>query len=188
MKKNKKGFVLVESIVAAVFVMAFSTFLIANLLPLVGEYEKSLKFDTVDAKYDAHLIRKMFLMEDKCRMNSILSFDGISGDTPKFYYFVGDEICDYLIDQNICRKLLSKDFLDVKEMVVTEYTGSSLKLADGDYKYEFSNELQEYIKFMPVYGSGAYDFYQINDRLIVVFNDGRITNIEILKNYNGHTC
>ena len=41
---------------------------------------------------------------------------------------------------------------------------------------------------MPVYGSGAYDFYQINDRLIVVFNDGRITNIEILKNYNGHSC
>ena len=62
MKKNKKGFVLVESIVAAVFVMAFSTFLIANLLPLVGEYEKSLKFDTVDAKYDAHLIRKIFFL------------------------------------------------------------------------------------------------------------------------------
>jgi hypothetical protein len=191
MTKNKKGFVLVESIVAAIFVMAFTTFLIANMLPLVGEYEKSLKFDTVDSKYDAHLVRKMFLMDDACRVDQILYFNDsdFSGGRPKFYYFPGDEICDYLTNQNYCRKLLSEDFLDVKEIVVTEYTGSSLKHADGDYKYDLSNEIQEYIKFMPVYGSGALSFYKIQDRLIISFGDGRVTNLELLKNYtNSDHC
>ena len=40
--KNKKGFVLVETIVAAVFVLGLFSFIIANLLPLVGEYEKKI--------------------------------------------------------------------------------------------------------------------------------------------------
>jgi hypothetical protein len=186
--KNKKGFVLVESIVAAIFVMAFSTFLIVNLVPLVGEYEQSLSYDTVDSKYGAHMIRKMFLIDDTCRVGTILDMNSIPGDKPKFYYFQGTEICDYLTNENYCRKLLSSDFLDVKEIVITEYTGSSLKSASDEYKYEFSNVLQSYIKYMPTYGSNAISYYGVTDRLVVTFNDGRVTNIEILKNYPSGVC
>lgn len=189
MRKNKKGFVLVESIVAAVFVMAFSTFLIANMLPLVGEYESSLKYDTVDSKYNAHLIRKMLLTDDACRVENILKFPpDVFSSRPMFYYFPNDEICDYLTNQNYCRKLLSKDFLDVKEIVITDYSAAGVKNADGDYKYDFSRDLQEYIKFMPVYGSGSTSFYQLSNRIIVVFGNGYVTNIEVLKNYSSGHC
>ena len=190
MKKNKKGFVLVESIVAAVFVMAFSTFLIANMLPLVGEYESSLKYDTVDAKYNAHLIRKMILTDDTCRAEKVLEFPtDVFSSRPMFYYFPNDEICDYLQNQNYCRKLLSSEFLNVKEIVITDYSASGIKTADGDYKYDLSRNMQEYIKYMPVFGNGATSFYQISDRIIVNFGDGSVTNIEILKNYtSGRTC
>ena len=182
-KKDKKGFVLVESIVAAIFVMAFSTFLIVNLVPLVGEYEQSLNYDTVDSKYNAHMIRKMLLTDDTCRIGHILDMSLVPSGKPKFYYFQGSEICDYLVNENYCRKLLSSDFLDVNEIVITEFTGSSLKSASDDYKYEFSNPLQDYIKFMPTYGSNAISYYSVTGRLIVTFNDGGVTNIEILKNY-----
>ena len=83
MVKNNKGFVLVESIVAAVFVMALSTFLILNIIPLVGVYEETLNFDTADSKYDIHLIRKMLLMDDDCIVSKLLTF----GSSQSYYYF-----------------------------------------------------------------------------------------------------
>ncbi len=57
LSKNNKGFVLVESIVVAIFVLAFLTFLVVNLLPLIGTYENGLNYDTIESRYGAHLIR-----------------------------------------------------------------------------------------------------------------------------------
>ena len=190
MKDNSNGFVLVESIVAAIFVIAFSTFMIVNLLPLVGEYEKSMDYDTIESKANVHLIRKMILMDDGCRVESILKFNpsDFPNDNTHLYYFQGDEICNYLTNENYCRKLLSKDYLDVKEIIITEFSGSGLKKSSDDFINNFSRTLQDYIKYMPVYGNDTLSFYQITDRLIVSFNDNSVTNIEILKNYSSNMC
>ena len=140
--KNNKGFVLVESIVAAIFVIGLSTFLILNILPLVGEYEKILNFDSPDSKYDAHLIRKMLLMDEACRVHNILTFQDsdfvepgpasqckyTNCKKPKYYYFENDRICDFLEHSNYCRKLLSADYLGVSEIIITDYSGSIPKL------------------------------------------------------------
>ena len=186
---SKKGFVLVESIVAAIFVIAFSTFMIVSILPLVGEYEKSMDYDTISAKANAHLIRKMILMDDTCRVESILTFNSsdFAEGAPHLYYFAGDDICNYLTNENYCRKLLSKDYLDVKEIVITEYSASGLKRANGNFVNNFSRNLLDYIKYMPVYGNDTLSFYQISDRIIVSFNANSVTNIEILKTYR-HAC
>lgn len=184
--KNNKGFVLVESIVAAVFVMALSTFLIMNIIPLVGVYEETLNFDTADSKYDAHLVRKMILMDDDCITAKILKFP--ESQTQKYYYFKEKEICDFLSHINYCNMLLSEDYLDVKEIIITTYSGSELKKL-GDAKMdEFSRVLQDYIKYMPTYDKNTLGFYQYTDRIIVVFGDRSVTSIELLKNYTSHTC
>ena len=101
MNISNKGFVLVETIVAAVFVLSFFSFLIANLLPMVGEYEKVLDYDSIESKYDAHLIRKMILKDNSCRTKNLitLSEDG-------YYEFDGTDICLYLENVNYCKKLL----------------------------------------------------------------------------------
>ena len=185
--KKKKGFVLVESIVAAVFVLGLSTFLIMNIIPLVGEYEKTLNYDSVDAKYDAHLIRKMILMDNACNVQSILSFGNAFTNKPKYYYFAGDDICTFLSHKNYCKKLLSADYLDVKEIIVTEYKGDALKkLKDIEYD-RFSRQMQDYLKYMPTY-DGYNSFYQFRNRIIVTFNDGSATNIEVLKPYSNESC
>ena len=184
--KNKKGFVLVESIIAAVFVLALSTFLILNIVPLVAEYEKTLNYDGVDAKYDAHMIRKMILMDDSCKMKSILELnDTIFGDKPQYYYFENDEICDFLSHTNYCKKLLSEEFLDVKEIIITDYGALNMKRLPEEDMENFSRLMQEYLTHMPTYERNNTYFYQYADRLIVSFGDGSVTNIELLKSFSG---
>ncbi len=181
MLRNNKGFVLVETIVTAVFVLGFFSFLIANLLPLVGEYEKALDYDSIESKYDAHLIRKMILKDNSCRTRNLITLS-----TEGYYVFEDTDICLYLDNVNYCRKLLSEDFLDVKKIILTRYNTSDLKRN----KDNFERPLEEYIDYLPKYESTVnitQYFYQ--RRLIIWFNDGRITNIELLMNNDGSiTC
>ena len=180
MKKNNKGFVLVESIVAAVFVMALSTFLIMNIIPLVGVYEETLNFDTTDSKYDAHLVRKMILMDDDCIVSKLLRFPDRR--------MRAKQICDFLSHTNYCNMLLSEDYLDVKEIIITTYSGAEVKkLGDADMD-EFSRVLQDYIKYMPTYDKNTLGFYQFTDRIIVVFGDRSVTSMEVLKNFSSNAC
>lgn len=60
MKKiNQKGFVLAETLVVAIFLMAIFTLIFSNFYPLIGEYEKRETFDDVDGKYAVYWIRKI---------------------------------------------------------------------------------------------------------------------------------
>lgn len=177
MVENNRGFVLVETIVTAVFVLGFFSFLIANLLPMVGEYEKSLDYDSIESKYDAHLIRKMILKDNSCRTRNLISLS-----SQGYYVFEGTDLCLYLENVNYCNKLLSKDYLDVKKIILTRYNTTTLK----DNKDNFERVLGEYIDYMPKYESTvniSQYFYQ--RRLIILFGDGRVTNIELLMNDDG---
>lgn len=176
---KNKGFVLVETIVTSVFVLGLFSFLIANILPLVGEYEKTLDYDSMESKYDAHLIRKMILRdENQCRIYQLVEFPTAS--TNKGYYlFEGDSICGYVSNVNYCKTLLSENFLDVNKIILTEYETSNLKSKASS----FERAIEEYIKYMPKYNntvSGTSTQYFYHRRLIIYFNDGRITNIELL--------
>jgi len=203
--KNNKGFVLVESIVVAIFVLAFLTFLILNLLPLIGSYEAALKYDTVESRYNAHLIRKMILKDDFCKVENLLNY----GTSAVYSYFTGDELCEYLKNANYCKKLFSEEYLDVKEVLITETQATDLRaLSDlensannSDFqaytKYEtrVSREMRDYIKSMPSFASVDSFAYLYQRRLIIRFGDGSITNVEILLSdnsmydcYGGLTC
>ena len=60
MKKiNSSGFVLAETLVVTVFLMAIFAMIYANFLPLVGEYEKRETYDNVDGKYAVYWIKRM---------------------------------------------------------------------------------------------------------------------------------
>lgn len=173
---NKKGFVLVETIVVSVFVLGLFTFLIANIIPLIGEYEKESDYDSIESIYSAHMIRKMILKSENQRIVSLATLP-----TEGYYMFEGDDICYYLTNINYCKKLLSRDFLDVKKIILTNYT------ITNDFKKRsknFDRASSEYISQMQKYNNTGLDpsQYDFERRLIVVFNDGRITNIELLFN------
>ena len=56
---KKKGFVLVETIVTSVFVLGLFVFIFANILPLIGDYDRIRNYDTIESIYDTHMIKKM---------------------------------------------------------------------------------------------------------------------------------
>ena len=173
---NKKGFVLVETIITSVFVLGFLTFIIANVIPIIGEYEKTKDYDSIESIYDAHLIRKMILKNgDGNKIAKLLTLPSDAGKN--YYLFDKDEICVYLTNENYCKKLLSRDYLDVKEIVITDYD-----IKDGfvQASKNFDRGLREYIGQMQKYAGNIPTDYNYANRMIVYFNDGRITNIEIL--------
>lgn len=178
--KNRKGFVLVETIVTAVFVLGLFSFLVANVLPLVGDYDKERNYDSIESKYDVHLIRKMILKDNNVKVTNLFSLP-----SEGFYIFSGNEICAYLNNKNYCKLLLSRDYLDVYKIIVTDFNTKNLK----KHASSLERSLKEYVKYMPNYDNTAYVDYDLQKRIIVMFNDGRIANAEILTNSaGGSTC
>lgn len=181
---NNKGFVLVESIVVSVFVLALFTFIIANILPLIGEYDKVRNYDSIESIYDAHMIRKMILKSDEQRVTNLVSLP-----SEGYYLFEGQDICLYLSNIYYCKKLLSRDYLDVNKIIITDYVISDDFVKKSS---QFDRTLREYIGQMQRYNNTGLSPTQYNyeRRLIISFNDGRVVNIELLLDGapGGATC
>lgn len=171
---NTKGFVLAESIVVGVFIITLLTFLILNILPLIGDYERIEKYDALDKKYNAHLIRKMILLEEDSTVISNILTIGPNGYSsyPDISVF-----CDKFNNEDYCNSLLSSDYLDVKSIIVSSYNTQRLK----DHSNEFSRRIEDYIEYIPTHEYMTSNFirYQRYKRIIVEYNDGNFANIEV---------
>ena len=56
---NKKGFVLVETLIVTVFVMTLFILVYQNVVPYIGEYEKMRNYDDVDSVYASNLLKRV---------------------------------------------------------------------------------------------------------------------------------
>lgn len=172
---NKKGFVLVEAIVTSVFVLGLFAFIIANVLPIIGDYDKERSYDTIESIYDAHMIQKMLLQNKDERLTNLLTLPDDEGESG-YYVFDGDAICNYVKNINYCKTLLSRNYLDVKKIVLTTFETTGIK----EESENFERALREYIEWMPEYNNVSVPMYNCERRLIIMFNDGRITNVQLL--------
>ena len=59
LKLNNKGFVLVETLISAVFIMSIFSIIYVNFYPIMAEYEKRETYDDVDSKYATYWIKKV---------------------------------------------------------------------------------------------------------------------------------
>lgn len=181
MKNNKlidnRGFVIVETIIVAVFIMGICTFLFTNFIPLFSDYERISNYDDLDSKYKTNEIRKMILREIDNDNSKKSIFTNYISSNSGYHIYNNIELCSQLNNDNYCNKLLGKDFIDVKEIVVAPFKLTSLKqeIKNGT---NASRELKEYINYLPKYNKydSTYDSYY---RIIVVFNNGHMANIEV---------
>lgn len=60
---NKKGFVLIETLVVTIFTLFIFTVLYNSVVPLLGKYEELSFYDDVDTTYDLYHVRKMVLRD-----------------------------------------------------------------------------------------------------------------------------
>ena len=190
MKKiDTRGFIMVETIVVAVFVIGICTFLFANFLPLMGDYERISDYDMLSSKYKVHEIRKMILKDLNNNSEIASLFTSIPSDKGYDRYsnyieevegktIIKNRLCDNLNSKNYCNKLLGKDYLDIKEIYITYFKLTKIKGSIKNLSGDGTRPIKEYIEYLPSYSnySSRYNDYY---RLIVLFNDGKLANIEV---------
>ena len=58
---NKKGFVLVETLIVTAFVVTLFIIVYQNVIPYIGEYEKMSSYDDVDSVYASNLMKQVII-------------------------------------------------------------------------------------------------------------------------------
>lgn len=178
---------MVETIIVAVFIIGICTFLFANFLPLIADYERVSDYDSIESKYKAHEIRKMILRDLNNNNDLETLFTSISSEMGYNRYsnyttevdgeaVIKNSLCDNLTSTNYCNKLFSEYYLNVKDVFITSFKLGKIKSTIKNVTGE--RALKEYIDYLPSYSkySSRYDDYY---RLIIVFNNGEMANIEV---------
>lgn len=126
-KMNKKGFVLTETLMVTVFVVAIFVFIYSSVIPLIGKYrDMAMREQNIDIAYKLYHIRKMLLVDNN--KDAIISNNVIR------------ITCDNLNKVDYCRNLMQALDLSNYELYFTK----SIKNNLNDSK--FSQEVKEYIK------------------------------------------
>ena len=173
-KNNEKGFLLAEAIIVGVFVLSLFTFLFVNIIPLIGRYEASEKYDTINGAYNANLVRTMILGDPK-------SVDILELNDNAYKVYEREELCDgeTLEKVNYCKKLLSDTYLNVNKVYITWYRTQKIKTAAENNNTDFDRATRDYIASLDDYAQPAGTNYEKYKRIIIYYNDGSFANIEI---------
>lgn len=130
---NKKGFILVETLIVTVFVMTIFLVIYKNTLPYVGEYEKLETYDDIDSVYAANMIKQALLKYG--------NFDYISANLTddKPYLEIQDcENTNIFESSDYCKKLKSN--LEIEEddyIFLTKYNLSKFReVVDNEEKFD----------------------------------------------------
>lgn len=189
LKNNNKGFVLVETLVVAVFVMAIFSVIYTNFYPIMGEYEKRESYDDIDSKYAAFWFKRI-IQSESVNFTNILTDIG----NKKYHEFVCNDIIDSdATARKICNDLRTR--LGVEKIYITNYKIGNRNNIDDKNNFKgivdgnsiFSSGLQDYVAYLPTY-SKVSSLNGACYRLIIEFHHTRNDNdfytysdIEILK-------
>lgn len=78
-KMNKKGFVLAEAIVVAVFILGIFTFIGANFFTLLAKYNKVINYDNPEEIYLINTLYDEVKLSDKPVADGLYTFDDSNG-------------------------------------------------------------------------------------------------------------
>ena len=181
-KLNKKGFLLIETLIVTVFVVSIFIFIYSNTIPLIGKYEQRFKYDDLDSVYAADLIRNMII--ESPRANNIYSLVTAS---PTSEHIV-ELTCQGMFPtdapyREYCNELVKE--LDISSIYLTHYTLETAKNEES-INYTTNRGLKSYIDYLPKF-SGQASLYMDQHRLIIVrkveefnYTYTRYANIELV--------
>ncbi len=157
-KQNKKGFVLVETIIISVVVTTALLLIYIQLMTINSSFKKHFSYDNVD---------KLYLTEnivDYIKTNDMAIFQNNSQP------YVNITSCDntYFEDYAYCRTLFSA--LGVENIIFT--TNNITTLKQNVNTYDFSEKLKEYIKILSISNESGY-------RIIVEYDDETFASLKV---------
>ena len=160
---TNKGFVLVETLITAVFVMAIFSVVYVNFYPIMAEYEKRENFDDVDSKSSVYWIKRII-------QSSSVSFEnGISSDinNNKYHQFQCSDIdANDKTTVRYCNDLINlldiaKDEAGKPTIYITSYKIGNRDNMDDKNNFKgvveenagsvFSSGFQDYVSYLPTY-------------------------------------
>ncbi|MCI6899745.1 MAG: hypothetical protein MR846_04060 [Tenericutes bacterium] len=192
LKINSKGFVLVETLVVAVFVSAIFSVIYSNFYPIMGEYEKREAYDDIDSKYATFWFKRIIQSDS-------VNFTNIQNDITNNSYHefnCSNDIVDSDVTAiKVCNSLVTR--FGVEKMYITDYKLGNRDVSSDKNNFKdivekndpnvFSSGLQDYVAYLPTY-SKVPSLNGACYRLVVEFHNTRDGNdywtystIEILK-------
>lgn len=174
---NKKGFVLVETLIVSVFIMAIFSMVYANIIPLTGEYEKYKNYDTVESIYIAHWARAIAL-------KGLPNTSYTSANNATSGYLDISDCSIYTVTDGASSCSAFKLMNNVSKIYLTPYSTQKIKNYVRDNN-NFKRDFKEYIAYLPTYSKNtsktpATGYY----RVIVEYslnNINKYATIEVYK-------
>jgi hypothetical protein len=170
MKKEKNGFVLVETLIVSVFIVTTLIFLFIQFQKIETGYSTTFKYNMTDNLYKVYNIRKYLLdgLSTTSNYQSVVSTFLTGSD---HYYDLSNCNASVISDnRNYCLSLFEK--LDVKTVLFTREDLTDLK-NDLNNLYFISEDMKSFIRYI------KYDGNVAEYRLIVEFNDGTFASLKI---------
>lgn len=164
-KNNQKGFLLVETLVASIFILGSLVFLFVQFRNVNQSYQISFKYNTVDALYASENLKKFYLNDNFENMAQLYR-------TNKLKYIDLTTCPSSMIKEvSYCQKLI--EILDVKTVLFTDSDTNYIDKVLETSSIEPS--LKRFIKYIKNDDEGVLLKY----RLIVEMNDGTFASIKI---------
>lgn len=138
MKKNNRGFTLVETLVVSAFIVGILIFLFSQFSRLKSSYEASFEYNTVPALFSAKNVNRYLMVSGSSTLRNAIDASE--------YNFIDITTCpeDYLEKTDYCLQLFS-DLNVISVVVAKEST--------------FKTHFQDYLKDNPgVYHEKFYNF------------------------------
>ncbi len=148
-KLNKHGFLLVETLIVSVFIMAIFMLLYTNFLPLIAEYDRYKNYDTVEATYISHWARKIALKgltDAAYQQANNRGYVDVSSCQNSVYWDQNQEV------QRFCNSFMVVN--EIKQFYLTTYQTVRFKniYANSD---SLGRPFQEYVAYLPTYAKNS---------------------------------
>lgn len=154
---NKKGFVLVETLVVVIFVLLIFTILYNSAVPLLGRYKELSYYNDLDTTYDLYYLKKMVIGDD--------NYSTITNSTNGYSVL---RCTNGTIDNYTeCNKLFTAlDINTSDKLVFINLNNYNKNIFESDS--EITYEIKDYLKFIDV-----------NSKILILEHDGYISYIEL---------
>lgn len=125
--KNKKGFVLTETLVVTVFLVTIFTFVYVSIIPLLGKYDDmTYRSSDIDIVYKLYNIRKMILSDSNVGTITANTFKRIT--------------CNDLNEAAYCSKVL--EYLELSNYLLVYADSIENRLSSFS---NFNEEMYKYV-------------------------------------------
>ncbi len=139
MKKDKKGFTLIETLIVSTVIIAIIVFLFSQFSKLKKSYENSYKYNNITAIYNTKNINKFLISTNYSAITTALKNDTVE--------YINLTSCpdEYVQNSDYCKKLF--DFMGVNYVFIVKENALNASQETAFKKYVKDNPTRIHAKF-----------------------------------------